>query len=100
MPDFYIRMSAITKAASLGIGFIALGVAVYFNTPAIVVKSLGIILFIFLSSPVSAHVIARAAFREKVPFWKKTVLDDFRPFLQKHNADQNPPAEEAPSRKG
>lgn len=88
MPDFYIRMSAITKAASLGVGFIVMGVAVYFNSPDILIKSLAIILFIFLTSPVSAHVIARAAVRDKVPFWKKTVLDGFKPYLKKHHADQ------------
>lgn len=88
MPDFYIRMSAITKAASLGLGFIVLGVGIYFHTPTILVKVLAIIFFVFLTSPVSAHVIARAAFRDKVPFWKKTVLDDFKPFLRKHQALQ------------
>ena len=94
MPDFYIRMSAITKAASLGVGFIVLGVAVYFNTAAILVKSLAIILFIFLTSPVSAHVIARAAFRDKVPFWKKTVLEDFKPYLKQYHADQETQVDE------
>lgn len=88
MPDFYIRMSAITKAASLGLGFIVLGVGVYFHTTVILVKALAIIFFVFLTSPVSAHVIARAAFRDKVPFWKKTVLNDFKPYLRQHRAVQ------------
>lgn len=94
MPDFYTRMSAITKASSLGVGFIVLGVGVYFNTAAILVKVIAIIFFIFLTSPVSAHVIARAAFRDKVLFWKKTGLDDFRPYLRRHKALQETDVEE------
>lgn len=90
MPDFYIRMSAITKASSLGLGFIVLGTGIYFNTPSILTKVLAIIFFVFLTSPVSAHVIARAAFRDKVPFWKKTILDDFKPFLRQHQALPEP----------
>ncbi len=99
MPDFYIRMSAITKAASLGLGFIVLGVGIYFHTPNILIKSVAIIFFVFLTSPVSAHVIARAAFRDKVPFWKKTILDDFKPFLRKHHALQETEITEEDSQK-
>jgi multicomponent Na+:H+ antiporter subunit G len=94
MPDFYIRMSAITKAASLGLGFIVLGVGVYFHTAIILVKVLAIIFFVFLTSPVSAHVIARAALRDKVPFWKKTALDDFKPYLRQHGVLQETEGEE------
>jgi multicomponent Na+:H+ antiporter subunit G len=100
MPDFYIRMSAITKAASLGLGFIVLGVGVFFHTDIILIKVVGIIFFVFLTSPVSAHVIARAAFRDKVPFWKKTVLDDFKPYLRQHQAVQETDVEEKDLRKG
>jgi multicomponent Na+:H+ antiporter subunit G len=90
LPDFYIRMSAITKAGTLGVGFIASGIGIYFNDIEVVGKAIAIILFLLLTSPVSAHIIARAAFMDKVPFWPKTVIDEFKPFLEKHKALQDP----------
>ncbi len=77
LPDFYIRNSAITKAAILGVGFIFAAVAIFFNDIWIIIKVFGISVFILLASPVSAHVISRAAFKNKVPFWKRTNLNEF-----------------------
>lgn len=90
LPDFYIRMSAITKAGTLGIGFIVSGIGIYFNDLEVVSKVLAIIFFLLLTSPVSAHIIARAAFMDKVPFWHKTRTDEFNSFLEKHKALQDP----------
>ncbi len=86
LPDFYIRMSAITKAATLGIGFIVTGITIYFNEVVIMNKSITIILFMLLTSPVAAHVIARAAFRNRVLFWEKTIIEEFKPYLKEHGA--------------
>jgi multicomponent Na+:H+ antiporter subunit G len=82
-PDFYIRMSAITKGSTLGVGLILSGMSVYFNDPAMLLKVLIIILFTFLTSPVAAHVIARTAVHNKVPFWKNTNLEEFEEYLEK-----------------
>jgi multicomponent Na+:H+ antiporter subunit G len=76
-PDFYIRMSAITKATSLGLGFILGGAAVYFNTLEVILKAAAILFFIVLTSPISAYIIAKAANLIKVPFWYKTNLHDY-----------------------
>ncbi len=88
LPDFYIRMSAITKASTLGIGLILLGIGIYFNEPLLAGKVLIIIMFILLTSPVSAHIIARAAFMDRVPLWKKTFIDEYRPYLKQSNEVQ------------
>lgn len=82
-PDFYIRMSAITKGATLGVGLILSGMGIYFNEPDMFVKVLIIILFTFLTSPVAAHVIARTAVQNNVPFWKNTELKEFQDYLKK-----------------
>lgn len=76
-PDFYIRMSAITKATSLGLGFILGGAAIYFNTLEVILKAIAILSFIVLTSPISAYIIAKAASIIKVPFWEKTNLYDY-----------------------
>jgi multicomponent Na+:H+ antiporter subunit G len=88
LPDFYIRMSAITKAGTLGIGLILAGIGFYFNNPLLAGKVLIIILFMLLTSPVSAHIIARAAFKDRVPLWKKTFIDEYRPYLKQSNKAQ------------
>jgi multicomponent Na+:H+ antiporter subunit G len=78
MPDVFSRMQAATKASSLGIGCMMLAVAVYFGDLAITTRVLMIVVFVFLTAPVSAHMIGRAAYRVGVPPWKGTVIDELR----------------------
>ncbi len=58
--DLYSRLHAGTKAPSFGIFLILLGVSIYFNTPAVYIKSLFIVLFIYLTAPLSAHAIIKS----------------------------------------
>jgi multicomponent Na+:H+ antiporter subunit G len=85
-PDFYIRMSAITKGATLGLGLILSGMGIYFNEPDMFLKVVLIICFTFLTSPVAAHVIARTAVRNKIPFWERTDINEFQDYLKKEHA--------------
>lgn len=78
MPDMYLRMSAATKASTLGLGLILLGTAVYFNELTVTSRALAIILFMFLTAPVSAHMIGRAGYSDGVPLWERTQLDELR----------------------
>ena len=87
MPDFYIRMSTITKATSLGIGFILLGATIHLNSLEIILKAAAIVSFIFITSPVSAYIIAKAAKKIHVPFWGKT---DVGEYLDADEAPHNP----------
>lgn len=86
LPDFYIRMSAITKAATFGIGCIIFGISIYFNETGIVTRAIFIILFLLLTSPIAAHLISRAAYLDKVPFWRKTFIDEFQEFVEKEKS--------------
>jgi multicomponent Na+:H+ antiporter subunit G len=76
MPDLFLRMSAATKASTLGAGFMLLGAALYFPDLGTISRSLATIIFIFLTAPVAAHRIARAAYLDKVPLWKGTKSDE------------------------
>lgn len=78
MPDLYTRMSATSKAASLGSGLMLVAVAVHFNSVMMTTRALATILFIFLTVPVAAHVIGRAAYQFGVPLWHKTGRDDLK----------------------
>ena len=62
MPDVFLRMSASTKAATLGVILILLALAIHFDRVGVTARALGIIFFVILTGPVSAHMIARAAY--------------------------------------
>jgi multicomponent Na+:H+ antiporter subunit G len=74
--DVYMRMHAATKAGSLGLGLMLLAVAIQSPTPAVLVKSGLIIAFIFLTAPIAAHMISRAAYLHNSPLSDKTRLDE------------------------
>jgi multicomponent Na+:H+ antiporter subunit G len=78
LPDFYIRNSASTKAVVLGLAFILFGVGIYFNNILIFLEVIVILFFISLIMPLSAHIIARAACKTNVPFWKNTDLREMK----------------------
>ncbi len=93
MPDLMLRMSTTTKAATLGAGCILLGTAIYFQDPPTVTRSVTVILFIFLTAPVAAHVIGRAAYFDKIPLWDRTVVDELR---DRYSADEDEEGEPDP----
>jgi multicomponent Na+:H+ antiporter subunit G len=76
MPDLFLRMSATTKVATLGVGTILLAVTLYFNDLVTTFHAVATILFIFISAPVGAHMIGRAAYFTGVPLWKGTLVND------------------------
>jgi len=78
MPDVFTRMQASTKASTLGLGCLLLGAALQWGDVASFVRLASIGAFILLTTPVSAHMIARAAYLAAVPLWDGTVLDERR----------------------
>ena len=78
LPDFYLRMSAITKAATLGLFLLLIGLAIYFNSLELTVKSIVIIIFILLTNPVGAHAIARAAYMKDTKLWERNIVDELK----------------------
>jgi len=86
MPDFYMRISATTKASTLGVTFILGATALFFNDTAVSGKIIAIIAFIILTTPVAAHMIGRAAHHSGVPLWKGSIRDDLAA-VQKDSPD-------------
>jgi multicomponent Na+:H+ antiporter subunit G len=78
MPDVFMRMQAATKAASLGSSCMLLAVAIHFADLAVATRAIMVIIFIFLTAPVAAHMIARAAYSVGIPLWEGTILDELR----------------------
>ncbi len=78
MPDLFTRMQAASKASTLGLACLLIGTAIDLGDSASVARAVSIAAFVMLTSPVSAHVVARAAALTGVPLWSGTVLDERR----------------------
>ncbi|TLD69158.1 Na+/H+ antiporter subunit G [Phragmitibacter flavus] len=84
LPDVYTRMHAASKASSFALGLLLLAVIVLHPTLGVIVKSVLSIFFIYLTVPVAAHLIGRAAYLHKVPLDAKTIKDELK---GKYSAD-------------
>ncbi|HSK29730.1 MAG TPA: monovalent cation/H(+) antiporter subunit G [Candidatus Limnocylindria bacterium] len=78
MPDLFNRMQTASKAATLGISCILLAVALRMEDPGLALRCVLTIVFFFLTAPVAAHIIGRAAYFVGVPLWKGTIADELR----------------------
>jgi multicomponent Na+:H+ antiporter subunit G len=76
LPDLYTRMSATSKAATLGASLVLLGAALHFGTAAAGGRAAVIVAFLFLTAPLAAHAIGRAGYRRRSPLWEGTVADE------------------------
>lgn len=78
MPDVFMRMQAATKASSLGAALVLVGVALRFGTVGSWVRVVAIVVFLFMTTPIAAHLIARASYHVGTPLWDRTGLDELR----------------------
>jgi multicomponent Na+:H+ antiporter subunit G len=78
MPDLFTRMQASTKASTLGLGCLLIGLAIRLPELSVVIRAGSIAAFVMLTAPVAAHVIARAAYSSGVPMWKGSLVDERR----------------------
>jgi multicomponent Na+:H+ antiporter subunit G len=75
LPDTLVRMHAATKAGTLGAGLILVGVAATFWDVATVLRALLTLIFLFLTAPVAAHLIGRAAYCTGIQLSPRTWVD-------------------------
>ena len=93
MPDFYLRLSVTVKASCLGVGLLLICAAIMFPDDAsVTTKSIAIIFFLFITAPIAAHMIGRAAYFTGVPLWKGTIIDELDGMYNKktHALESNP----------
>lgn len=70
-PDVYTRLHALTKADNLGLGFIALAIALQLSSYALMLKLLLIWILVMIAGACVAQLIARGAILREIPFWKR-----------------------------
>lgn len=69
LDDFYSRLHGPTKATTLGVGGVLVASAIYFSTRGgeVSLHELLVSIFLFMTAPVSAHLLARTALHLRVP---------------------------------
>ncbi len=78
MPDVFTRMHASSKAGTVGAACMFAAVAVHFGTLGEVTRSVLVVLFLFLTAPVAAHLIGRASYFVGTKMWEGAVRDDLQ----------------------
>ncbi|MFO7704900.1 MAG: Na+/H+ antiporter subunit G [Halopseudomonas sp.] len=74
LPDFFMRLHGPTKATTLGVGALVIGSLIYFSTQGegLSMHELLITLFLFMTAPVSANMLAKAAMHERLKRVERT----------------------------
>ncbi|KJZ16735.1 MULTISPECIES: Na+/H+ antiporter subunit G [Halomonas] len=72
--DFYMRLHGPTKATTLGMGCILSGSMVYFSATqeGTHLQEMLITLFLFITAPVSAHMLAKTGLHQRLKYLDKT----------------------------
>ena len=72
--DFYMRLHGPTKATTLGMGCILAGSMVYFSVTqgGLHLQEMLITLFLFITAPVSAHMLAKTGLHQRLNYLDKT----------------------------
>ncbi|MEW6291929.1 MAG: Na+/H+ antiporter subunit G [Pseudomonadota bacterium] len=67
--DFYTRLHGPTKATTLGVGCLLVASSLFFSltTDSISLHEILVTLFLFITAPVSAHLLAKAALHRQLP---------------------------------
>ena len=74
LPDFFMRLHGPTKASTLGTGAILIASAIYFSgqVDGISLHEILVTLFLFITAPVGAHLMAKAALHQKLQQVERT----------------------------
>jgi multicomponent Na+:H+ antiporter subunit G len=70
LPDIYTRAHTASQTDTLGAGFCLVGVALALGVETTTVKTVLLLVFIFLTNPTAAHAISRAAHEEGIEPWR------------------------------
>lgn len=76
LPDLYTRMHAASKAGTLGSGLLLIALAIFAQDQAIVTRALAAVVFFLLTAPISAHLLAKAAYAAGYKLWGRSVHDE------------------------
>ena len=67
LPDFFMRLHGPTKATTLGVGALVLASLLHIGTEEGTggLRELSVLLFLFITAPITAHLLSKAALAEE-----------------------------------
>lgn len=88
--DIYTRAHAATKTTTLAVLITLVGVFIYvwLGEGYMSVRLMLGIVFVFITAPVSGHLVLRAAYRANVKMADETAEDELRPVLFKESSEK------------
>ena len=87
LPDLYTRMHAASKAGAVGGGLVLIAVALLCFDVGVALRAIIGFVFLLLTTPVGAHLLARASYHASGQSPQNMVIDDL-----KSRSEQNPHA--------
>ena len=96
LPDTFTRMQAATKAVTLGVSSMMLAAATHFADLGVTMRAATIILFLFATAPVAAHLIGRVAYFVGTRMWDGTQFDDLQRERDAYPRDADAPPDAEP----
>lgn len=91
LPDVYSRMHAASKAGTLGSGLLLLALCIMAGDGAVVARAIAGFVFLLLTAPISAHLLAKAAWSAGFGPWSGTVRNE----MPRGQESRAPSAEDA-----
>ncbi len=78
LPDLFTRMHAASKAGPVGSGLVLLAVVVVSADVGVALRAIVGIAFILMTTPVAAHLLARASYRTSDQLHMNMVADELK----------------------
>lgn len=76
MPDLFLRLSASTKAATLGTSSLLIAVTLHFGEIGVASRAAATMVFLLLTAPVAAHMLGRAGYFVGAKLADATLIDE------------------------
>ncbi len=78
LPDVYMRMHAITKAASLGAILMLTAVSILYVSWIVWLEAVMVVIFIIFTTPVATQMISKAAHEGHTPKGDGYIMDELK----------------------
>jgi len=90
-PDIYSRAHAATKTTTLAVLITLVGTFIYvwFGEGYMSVRLMLGIVFVFITAPISGHLILRAAYRANIKMSDNTVEDELKTAIHRKESEDN-----------
>lgn len=90
LPDLYSRMHSASKAGTLGSGAVLIALAIHTDDIATMTRALAGFVFLLLTAPIAAHLLAKAAYEAGYRMWSGSLRDDMNKTIEPQDSAAPP----------